>query len=44
MEKTQSLQQVMLWKLDSYVYKSEIRTFSNTIYKNKLNGQNGLKF
>ena len=26
----------MLGKLDSYMQKNEIRTFSNTIYKNKL--------
>ena len=26
----------MLGKLDSYMPKNEIRTFSNTIYKNKL--------
>ena len=27
---------VVLGKLDSYMKKSEIRTFSNTIYKSKL--------
>ena len=34
MLKRQSLQ-VVLGKLDSYMQKNEIRTFSNTIYKNK---------
>ena len=36
MEKRQSLQQVVLGKLDSYMKKKEIRTFSNIIHKNKL--------
>ena len=35
-ENRQSLQQVMLVNLDSYRYMSEIRTFPNTIYKNKI--------
>ena len=35
-ENRQSLQQVMLVNLDSYRYISEIRTFPNTIYKNKI--------
>ena len=36
MKKRQSLQQVMLGKLDSYMGKNEITTFSKTTYKNKL--------
>ena len=36
MEKKQSLLQVVLGKLDSYMEKNEIRTFSNTTHKNKL--------
>ena len=36
MEKTQFLQYVVLGKLDSYMEKNEIRTFSNIIYKNKV--------
>ena len=36
MEKRQSLQEVVVGKLDSYMKKNEIRTFSNTIHKNKL--------
>ena len=36
MAKRQSLQQVALGNLDSYMYKNEIRTFSNTKYKNKF--------
>ena len=35
-KKIQSLQYVVLGKLDSYIEKNEIRTFSNTIYKNKV--------
>ena len=35
-EKGLSLQQVVLVKLDSYIQISEIRTFPDTIYKNKL--------
>jgi len=36
MEKRQSLQEVVVGKLDSYMKKNEIRTFSNTIHKNKI--------
>ena len=36
MEKRQSLQQVVLGKLDSYMYKNEISTFSNIIYKKEF--------
>ena len=36
MEKKQSLQQVVLGKLDSYMSINEIRTLPHTIYKNKL--------
>ena len=36
MEKRQSFQQVVPGKLDSHMKKNEIRTFSNTIHKNKL--------
>ena len=36
MEKRQSLQEVVVGKLDSYMKKNEIRTSSNTIHKNKL--------
>ena len=36
MGKRQSLQYMVLGKLDSYMKKSKIRTFSNTTYKNKL--------
>ena len=36
MEKRQSLQEVVLGKLDCYVYKNKIKTFFNTIHKNKL--------
>ena len=36
MEKRQSLQQVMLRKLTNHRQKSETRTLSNTIHKNKL--------
>ena len=36
MEKRQSLQQVVLRNLDSYVENNEIRTLPHTIYKNKL--------
>ena len=36
MGKRQSLQQVVLGKLDSYMYNNEIRTLPNTIHKNKL--------
>ena len=36
MEKGQSLQQVVLGKVDSYMEKNEIRIFPNTIQKNKL--------
>ena len=36
MGKRQSLQKVVVGKLDSYMKKNEIRTFSNTIHKNKL--------
>ena len=37
MKKTrQTLQQVMLGKLDSYMYKDKIRTLPNTIHKYKL--------
>ena len=36
MEKRQSLQRVVLGKLDSYMLKNEIRTLLNTIHKNKL--------
>ena len=36
MEKRQSLQQVLLGKLDSYMQKNEIRTFFYTMHKNKL--------
>ena len=36
MGKRQSLQEVVVGKLDSYMKKNEIRTFSNTIHKNKL--------
>ena len=36
MEKRQFLQYVALGKLDSYMYKNEIRTFSNAVYKNEL--------
>ena len=35
-EKRQSLQKVVLGKLESYMSKDEIRTLSNTIHKNKL--------
>ena len=35
-EEKQSLQQVVLGKLDSYVQKNEIGTFPNIIHKNKL--------
>ena len=35
-EEKQSLQQVVLGKLDSYVQKNEMRTLYNTIQKNKL--------
>jgi len=37
MEKRISLQKAVLRKLNSYIEKNEIRTFSTTIYKNKLN-------
>ena len=36
MGKRQSLQKVVLRKLDSYMQKNEIRTFSNTIYTHKV--------
>ena len=36
MEKRQFLQEAVPGKLDSYMQKNEIRTFSNTIYRNKL--------
>ena len=36
MEKRQTPQQMVLGKMDSYMSKNEIRTFSHTIYKNKL--------
>ena len=36
MEKRQFLQQVVLGKLDSHMWKTEIGTFSHTIYKTKL--------
>ena len=36
MDKRQSLQYVMLRKLDSCIYKNEIRTFPYIIHKNKL--------
>ena len=36
MEKRQSLQEVLLWKLDSHMEKNEIRTLPNTIHKNQL--------
>ena len=43
LEKRQSLQYVVLGKLDSYKLKSEITTFSNTIHKNKLKIDQGPK-
>ena len=36
MEQRQSLQQVVLRKLDSHMQNNEIKTFPHTIYKNKL--------
>ena len=36
MGQRQPLQSVVLGKLDSYMSKSEIRTFPNTIHKDKL--------
>ena len=36
MEKSWSLQQVLLGKLDGYMQNNEIRTCPQTIYKNKL--------
>ena len=36
MEKEQSFQQVVLGKLERYLQKNKIRTFSNILYKNKL--------
>ena len=36
MGKTLSFQHVILEKLDSHMLNNEIRTFSNTIHKNKL--------
>ena len=36
MGKTLSFQHVILEKLDSHMLKNEIRTFSNTIDKNKV--------
>ena len=36
MEKRQSLQQVVLGKLDSYMQKNEIRTLPNAIHKDKM--------
>ena len=36
MEKRQSLQQVVLGKLDSYIQKNEIKTLPNAIHKDKL--------
>ena len=42
-QKRQSLQYMVLWKLDSYMEKNEIRTLSNTIHKNKLKMDQKLK-
>ena len=36
MEKRQSLQQLVLGKLDSPMYISDVRTCPHTIHKNKL--------
>ena len=36
MEKRQSLQQVVLEKLDSHMWKNEIRTLPKTIHKHKF--------
>ena len=36
MLETQSLQQMVLGKLDSHMLKNESRSFLNSVYKNKL--------
>ena len=36
MEERQSIQKVVLGKLDSYMQRNEIRTFPNTIHKDIL--------